>query len=164
MALRSVLHQVIVKGDQLPDLFAHAVTLRSADKPRVTITTHITNDKRKAWYLGGDLAESGVDRNEDEQINHARQELSELLPWIPLTQCEFSTYRIDRVEAGQKEALRPDTPYAQLIGNVMVCWPTKLTLVPMLGDLVLAGLGEPGVTKMPAIPHKLELADPPWQN
>ena len=57
-----------------------------------------------------------------------------------------------------------DTPYAQLIGNVMVCWPTKLTLVPMLGDLVLAGLGKPGVTKMPAIPHKLELADPPWQN
>ena len=158
------LHQVIVKGDQLPELFAHAVNLRSADKPRVTITTHYTHDLKTAWYLGGDLAESGVDRNEDQQISYARRELSELLPWIPLTQCEFSTYRIDRAEAGQIEALRPDTPYAQLIGNIMVCWPTKLTLVPVLGDLVLAGLGEPGDTGMPVIPHKLKIGDAPWQN
>jgi glycerol-3-phosphate dehydrogenase len=130
------LHQVVVKGKNLPDLFAHAVTLRSSDKPRITFTTH-TNKDTKAWYLGGQLAESGVARNEAEQIEFAKKELAAIMPWMDYSGCEFSTFRIDRAEAGGDTLLRPDTPYVRRHGNVVVCWPTKLTLAPMMGDMFM---------------------------
>ena len=136
------LHQVVVKGKTLPDLFAHAVTLRSADKPRITFTTHSTADT-KAWYLGGQLAESGVARNEAEQIEFAKTELAAIMPWMDYSGCEFSTFRIDRAEAGGETLLRPDTPYVRRHGNVVVCWPTKLTLAPMMGDMFMKLMAEP---------------------
>ena len=136
------LHQVVVKGKTLPDLFAHAVTLRSADKPRVTFTTHSTADD-KAWYLGGQLAESGVARNEAQQIEFAKTELAAIMPWMDYSGCEFSTFRIDRAEAGGETLLRPDTPYVRRHGNVVVCWPTKLTLAPMMGDMFMKLMAEP---------------------
>ena len=144
------LHQVVVKGKTLPDLFAHAVTLRSADKPRITFTTHSTADT-KAWYLGGQLAESGVARNEAEQIEFAKTELAAIMPWMDYSGCEFSTFRIDRAEAGGEILLRPDTPYVRRHGNVVVCWPTKLTLAPMMGDMFMNLMAEP----------KAALATPP---
>jgi glycine/D-amino acid oxidase-like deaminating enzyme len=130
------LHQVVIKGKNLPDLFAHAVTLRSSDKPRITFTTHTTKDS-KVWYLGGQLAESGVARDETAQIKFAKKELAAILPWMDYSDCEFSTLRIDRAEAGSNSLLRPDTPYVRRHGNVVVCWPTKLTLAPMMGDLLM---------------------------
>jgi glycine/D-amino acid oxidase-like deaminating enzyme len=136
------LHQVVVKGKTLPDLFAHAVALKSADKPRITFTTHTTADT-KAWYLGGQLAESGVVRNEAEQIEFAKTELAAVIPWMSYSDCEFSTFRIDRAEAGDETLLRPDTPYVRRHGNVVVCWPTKLTLAPMMGDMFMELMAEP---------------------
>jgi len=130
------LHQVIVTGAHLPLLYAHAVTLSAGDKPRITFTTHQAGNSR-AWYLGGQLAETGVARTEAEQISFARKELEEVVPWININDCEFTSLRIDRAEAGQAEGLRPDKPFADKFGNVIVCWPTKLTLAPMLGDAVM---------------------------
>lgn len=148
------LHQVVVKGKTLPDLFAHAVTLRSADKPRITFTTHTTADTR-AWYLGGQLAESGVARNEAEQIEFAKTELAAIMPWMDYSGCEFSTFRIDRAEAGGETLLRPDTPYVRRHGNVVVCWPTKLTLAPMMGDMFMKLMAEPkaGLVAPPNLPR-----------
>ena len=148
------LHQVVVKGKTLPDLFAHAVTLRSADKPRITFTTHSTADT-KAWYLGGQLAESGVARNEAEQIEFAKTELAAIMPWIDYSGCEFSTFRIDRAEAGGETLLRPDTPYVRRHGNVVVCWPTKLTLAPMMGDMFMKLMAGPkaGLAAPPNLPR-----------
>ena len=82
------LHQVMVKGKDLPDLFAHAVSLKAADKPRITFTTHVTGQSR-VWYLGGQLAESGVTRSADEQIAFAKQELNTILPWMDLNDADF---------------------------------------------------------------------------
>ena len=144
------LHQVVVKGKTLPDLFAHAVALKSADKPRITFTTHTTADT-KAWYLGGQLAESGVVRNEAEQIEFAKTELAAVIPWMSYSDCEFSTFRIDRAEAGDETLLRPDTPYVRRHGNVVVCWPTKLTLAPMMGDLFMKLMTEPKAGLAPAL-------------
>ena len=148
------LHQVVVKRKTLPDLFAHAVTLRSADKPRITFTTHTTADT-KAWYLGGQLAESGVARNEAEQIEFAKTELAAIMPWMDYSDCEFSTFRIDRAEAGGETLLRPDTPYVRRHGNVVVCWPTKLTLAPMMGDMFMKLMAEPkaGLAAPPNLPR-----------
>jgi len=134
---RRPLNQVILKGDPLPEVYAHAVSLRSADKPRLTITTH-RSASGTVWYLGGELAESGVTRTDAEQIACARQELTQLLPWLDFSHCEFSCCRIDRAEPSQDDQSRPDTPYARTFGNITVCWPTKLTLTPMLGDMIMA--------------------------
>ncbi|MBT4617935.1 MAG: FAD-dependent oxidoreductase [Gammaproteobacteria bacterium] len=157
------LHQVVVKGRALPDLFAHAVTLRSADKPRITFTTHSTADT-KAWYLGGQLAESGVARNEAEQIEFAKTELAAIMPWIDYSGCEFSTFRIDRAEAGGETLLRPDTPYVRRHGNVVVCWPTKLTLAPMMGDMFMKLMAGPkaGLAKPPNLP-RASIGSSPWE-
>ena len=148
------LHQVVVKGKTLPDLFAHAVALKSADKPRITFTTHTTADT-KAWYLGGQLAESGVVRNEAEQIEFAKTELAAVIPWMSYSDCEFSTFRIDRAEAGDETLLRPDTPYVRRHGNVVVCWPTKLTLAPMMGDMFMELMTEPkaSLATVPNLPR-----------
>jgi glycerol-3-phosphate dehydrogenase len=134
------LNQVVVAGPGLPQVYAHAVSLKSGDKPRMTITTHSGWAGNSVWYLGGELAESGVSRSDAEQIALARKELSQLFPWVSLEGCHFSTLRIDRAEAGQKEEKRPDTPFVKSYGNVTVCWPTKLTLAPLMGDMVLAEL------------------------
>jgi glycerol-3-phosphate dehydrogenase len=157
------LHQVVVKGRALPDLFAHAVTLRSADKPRITFTTHSTADT-KAWYLGGQLAESGVARNEAEQIEFAKTELAAIMPWIDYSGCEFSTFRIDRAEAGGETLLRPDTPYVRRHGNVVVCWPTKLTLAPMMVDMFMKLMAGPkaGLAKPPNLP-RASIGSSPWE-
>jgi len=157
------LHQVIVKGKTLPDLFAHAVTLRSADKPRITFTTHSTADA-KVWYLGGQLAESGIARSEAEQIEFAKTELASIMPWLDYSDCEFSTFRVERAEAGGETLLRPDTPYVRRHGNVIVCWPTKLTLAPMMGDMFMKLMAEPnaGLAAPPNFPPA-SIGRPLWE-
>ena len=139
---RRPLQQVMVKG-KLPDAYAHGVSLRTATKPRVTITTHPMDDGEQVWYLGGQLAEDGVGRTAGEQIDKAKQELGELFPWVDLQACQWSTLNIDRAEPAN-DLQRPDTPFCQRDGNSIVCWPTKLTLTPMLAErlteLVLAEL------------------------
>ena len=45
------------------------------------------------------------------------------------------SWSVDRAEPSQHEQKRPDTPYVRQFGNNTVCWPTKLTLVPLLGDM-----------------------------
>lgn len=78
------LHMVMVKGPSLKPLYAHC--LGGGPKPRVTVTSHPSADGEWVWYLGGDLAEAdGVARDEAAQIDAARKELSQLLPWIDLS-------------------------------------------------------------------------------
>ena len=130
---RRPLHQVMLTSRHLPRLYAHAVSLKSADKPRITITTH-EQDAGLTWYLGGQIAESGVDRSEAEQIEFTQRELARIFPWMDFSDCDFSTLRVDRAEPLEKDQSRPDFPFVAQYNNAIVCWPTKLTLVPMLGD------------------------------
>ncbi|MEX1237601.1 MAG: FAD-dependent oxidoreductase, partial [Pseudomonadales bacterium] len=134
------LKQVMVKKAGLPAIFAHAVSLGSGAKPRVTITTHSTSDGERVWYLGGNLAEAGVERSDGDQVVTAKREMRDLLPWIDLDGAEWRTLTINRAEPAQKESARPDTPFCEQAGNAIVCWPTKLTLTPLLGDEVMAKL------------------------
>jgi len=133
---RRPLHQVMVKGD-LPTIYAHAVSLRAAAKPRVTFTTHKCHDGETVWYLGGNLAETGVGKSSSEQIKIARRELADLLPWIDLNDMQWASFHIDRAEPSQESNSRPDFPFVNMSGNVIACWPTKLTLTPMLANQVM---------------------------
>ena len=133
------LHQVVIRGENLPDLFAHAVSIRDLSKPRITFTTHIL-DRYKYWYLGGELAESGAKRTSLDQIKFAKEELKNILPWIDFSECVFSTFKIDRAEPKSKKNLKPTKAFVRFYKNTIVCWPTKLALTPQLGDDVLSNI------------------------
>ena len=116
--------------------YAHAVSIRSASKPRLTITTHHCLDGDNVWYLGGNLAETGVGKSGEEQIEVAQREVKDLLPWIDIDNLSWTSFHIDRAEPAQENHSRPDFPFVHHSDNALVCWPTKLTLTPMLAEQV----------------------------
>lgn len=159
------LQQVMVKGN-LPSIFAHAVSLMAGSKPRVTFTSHPLQDGQTVWYLGGNLAEQGVGKDPETLIEDAKKEMAVLLPWVDLTDTTWATLNIDRAEPAQSTHARPDFPFVEAKDNAMVCWPTKLTLCPMLGDQVLEKLNttqfahrEETLPQLPLAP----IARTPWE-
>ncbi|MBB3102668.1 FAD-dependent oxidoreductase [Azomonas macrocytogenes] len=160
------LHMVLVEAPTLKPLYAHC--LGGGTKPRITITSHPTDDGRLVWYLGGELAEAdGVARDEAAQIERARQELHELLPWIDLSQARWATLRVDRAEPAQSGLARPDNAFLAEHGSLLVGWPTKLALAPDFADRVLASLQRDGIVPgtypaLPALPQP-PLATPFWE-
>lgn len=160
------LHQVLVKAPGLPLAYAHAVSATAGAKPRVTITSHRHTDGDIVWYLGGNLAEAGVERTDAEQATVARKEMESLFPWLDWAHAEWRSWHIDRAEPAQKDHSRPDTPYFKAAGNAMVCWPTKLTLTPLLADAVTAWFSDHRPADvdlvLPALPAA-EVGKMPWE-
>ncbi|MFP5422281.1 MAG: NAD(P)/FAD-dependent oxidoreductase [Gammaproteobacteria bacterium] len=160
------LHMALVKGPTLKPLYAHC--LGGGPKPRVTITTHPADDGQWVWYLGGDLAEAdGVARDEAAQIQAAKKELSELLPWVDLSAAQWATLRVERAEPAQSGLVRPDNAFLHEHGKLLVGWPTKLALAPDFADRVLAALSRDGVqptthAPLPALPRP-SVAPPAWE-
>mgnify|MGYP006159734427 CR=1 FL=1 len=160
---RRPLHQVSVTAPGLPAIHAHATALGSGEKPRVTFTTHLSAAGLPVWYLGGDLAETGARRDQTEQIAFAQAELAALLPWVSLDGALWKTHPINRAEPSLGGA-RPDLPFVGHAGNVLACWPVKLTLMPLLARQVLAEMPAPSITTtrqppdLPPPPH----ATGPW--
>ncbi len=50
-----------------------------------------------------------------------------------------------RAEPKQQALVKPDNAYAHRDHNLIVAWPTKLTLAPDLGDRVMALVEESGL-------------------
>lgn len=165
---RRPLHMVMVRHRSDLPTYAHCISTGS--KPVVTITTHPTADGEQVWYLGGDLAEAGIDRSQDEQIQEARKTLHKLLPWIELDQPRWATFHVNRAEPKQSSLTRPDSAFAASAANLIISWPTKLALAPDLADQVLALLGEQSVQPGPDttaerpenLPHPT-IAEPLWE-
>ncbi|SHM30946.1 NAD(P)/FAD-dependent oxidoreductase [Phytopseudomonas punonensis] len=148
------LHMVMVKGPSLKPLYAHC--LGGGPKPRITVTSHPSADGEWVWYLGGDLAEAdGVARDEAAQIEAARKELSQLLPWIDLSTAQWATLRVERAEPAQSGLVRPDNAFLSDQGALLVGWPTKLALAPDFADRVLSHLERDGIRPAdhPALPE-----------
>jgi hypothetical protein len=167
MQLRA-LHQVIVHHDYPHPLYAHCLTGVRRAEPRLTITSHREPDGAGwLWYLGGQLATDGVALTPGELVTHARRELETCVPWINWGNAKFETLRIDRAEPAEKKGGRPDRAYAQATQSCLVCWPTKLSLVPDLGDRVLELLPAPCVPA--GDPNRLNLprariGRPAWEH
>ncbi len=164
MTQRRPLHQLILRRAQLPPLFAHCVPQLSKTEPRLTVTTHIDARGERLWYLGGQLASDGAGRSVANQIRHARTELAACLPWIDLSSARIDALHIDRAEPRQNAGRRPDEAFVATVANVLICWPTKLALVPDLGDKVLARLPTPSQASQPPVDdgEALSVAIPPW--
>ncbi|KJK19824.1 FAD-binding oxidoreductase [Pseudomonas sp. 2(2015)] len=163
---RRPLHMVMAKGASLKPLYAHC--LGGGPKPRITVTSHPGADGQWVWYLGGDLAEAdGVAREPEAQIAAAKKEVSNLLPWIDLSQVRWATVRIDRAEPAQSGLVRPDNAFLAEQQRLLVGWPTKLALAPDFSDRVLANLERDGIKPggQPALPElpRPPMALPVWE-
>lgn len=160
------LHQVFVKHKLPHKIYAHCVGTGS--KPRITITSHSCEDGNSVWYLGGELAESGVERSKQQQIEFAKKELKQLFPWLDFSAAQWTTLRINRAEPAQGSGERPDNAYVNLHNNILTTWPTKLSLAPDLGQQIIAKLeagnilpSQTPTEKLPFAPAKT--ATPFWE-
>ncbi len=131
------LHQLVIRKPGLPDFFS--VCIGNSPKPPLVSTTHVDSKGRTVWYIGGDIAEAeGVARSEAEQIEAGRHLFKKVMPWIDLSDAEWFTVRVDRAEPNTDSGSRPPGASCEVIGNVILTWPTKLALAPDLADQVLA--------------------------
>ncbi|MRI31952.1 FAD-dependent oxidoreductase [Endozoicomonas sp. OPT23] len=158
------LHMVMLKTSHQEPLYAHCLGTKIV--PRMTITSHPTEDGNWVWYLGGEIAEDGMERNPEEQIRVAKRELSVLLPWVNLDDADWATLFVNRAEPKQSKLLRPDAAFIHHSGNTMVTWPTKLALAPNLTDEVGKQLNiEPSGNEGFALPEGVthpEICQPFW--
>lgn len=132
------LHMVVMKHDLPYSLFAHCLGLSAV--PRITITTHQADDGKFVWYLGGQIAEEGVKRTSEEQIKVIKKELKELFPWLDFSTAQYASFFVDRAEDQQPGGKRPDSCTCKEIGNMVIAWPTKLALAPLLANEIIACL------------------------
>jgi glycerol-3-phosphate dehydrogenase len=145
-AQRRPLHQVLIWNAPAP-LWAHCFD--TSDKPRVTVTTHRTQDGTLVWNVGGLIAENGVQQSEADLIATARTEFATLLPKLDFSRSRFAGLRVDRAEGSTADGRKPDGPVLQRKGRSTLAWPTKLALAPRLADLVLADLPPPSRDPQP---------------
>ena len=89
----------------------------------------------------------------------------DLFPWIDWQRAEWRSFRIDRAEPQQADHGRPDSPFCQRGGNAILCWPTKLSLAPLLADEAIKELASMKFTEreesLPSLPMP-EVGKAPW--
>ena len=159
------LHMVMLRGGLPESLYAHC--LGASVNPRITVTSHFDAKGEIVWYLGGQLSEDGVKRNDAEQIQAAQAELQDLMPWLNLSQTQWSTLHIDRAEPRQADGKRPETSFVEESRGVITSWPTKMALSPKLAADVMEHLQQnnivaSGTQPLPAWPEPA-FAVLPWQ-
>jgi glycerol-3-phosphate dehydrogenase len=161
---RRPLHMLLVRGE-LPELYAHC--LGAGANPRITVTTHTAADGQRVWYLGGQIAESGVERTEKDQVAAGQRELGEILPWLQSAHLQWAGFRVERAEPRQQRGLRPDKPFLQIRDHIAVVWPTKLAFAPALASQLLEHLRQQGIQPDGAMPTldwpRPALARFPWE-
>jgi glycine/D-amino acid oxidase-like deaminating enzyme len=141
------LQQVMVRHLYPYSFFGHCLGTQTT--PRLTISSHRINPTEQVWYLGGALAERGAHMDAEELIASARAELAELMPWVGFRGARWATLPISRAEPLQPNFMRPDNAFvapAPGMDNLLVAWPTKLTLAPNLANQTLKLLAQAGVT------------------
>ncbi len=167
------LKMVVMRGGpnhSLGDMiYAHC--LGASVNPRITITSHRDEQGNIVWYMGGQLAEEGVNKSDVELIQAAKNELNELIPWLELKHAEWGVLEINRAEinlAGKSGAgtKRPDSFSIENNKNVITAWPTKMALAPALADTLLEILDKENIKanadhSLPDWPQAI-YADFPW--
>jgi hypothetical protein len=167
------LQQLMVKHPQLSPLYGHC--LGTGTRPRLTVSSHRDEEGNWVWYLGGELAEAGAHKSSAALIDRGRVELETLFPWLDWRTAQWHTQTVERAEPRQAEGQRPDGASLHKVpecSNLLVGWPTKLTLAPHLADLVLdtlnnAGIQPSGTVKFQSLGELLPtppVAEAPWQS
>lgn len=142
---RRPLKMVVMRGVQNEMIYAHC--LGASVNPRITITSHRDAQDNVVWYMGGQLAEDGVNKTDVALVKAAKKELSELIPWLELKGAEWGVLEIDRAEIKKPGTTRPDTFSIEEHEDVIAAWPTKLALAPMLADELVNMIEADGVER-----------------
>lgn len=140
------LHMLALSLPHPHPVYLHCIGDSFGMTPKLTITSHPGPDGRWVWYVGGELAESGIQRSPQEQREIGGRMLSSTFPWIDFSGARWHTFMINRAEPRLPNLQRPDTAYLHTSDNLMVAWPTKLTLSPDLGDSVCHEFVRQGLT------------------
>jgi glycine/D-amino acid oxidase-like deaminating enzyme len=158
---RRPLGMVLLRGD-LPPLFGHCIV---GGKTGLTITTPVPG----LWQIGGEIAERLA---YEDNLATARQfALAEIRRWLPgleFKRAEIAIHHAIRAEARTAAIRRPSGVHAsQIAPGMIVAWPTKLSMVPVLADevfeLVQLDLKAPGgYDETPSWPAP-SVARYPWE-
>jgi glycine/D-amino acid oxidase-like deaminating enzyme len=139
---RRPLSMVLLRGN-LPSLFGHCVV---GGKTHLTITTPAPG----IWQVGGEIAERLAGEENVERVRKAAMsEIRRCLPGLDFSHAKIAIYRAVRAEALTTDLRRPSGVHvSRAAPHVLVAWPTKLALAPVLADEVFAllrtDLQEPG--------------------
>lgn len=161
---RRPLNMVMLRG-RLPELFGHC--LATSPNPRLTVTSYPLGEGERVWYLGGQIAEEGVGRSDEDQIARARQLLQQTLPWLEIDG-DWSTLPIDRAEPLMPKGRRPDDVFLDIRDGIYTAWPTKLAFAPRLAAVVIAALESEHIApsgdepELPAAFKHPDRAEQPW--
>lgn len=128
------LHMTYFKGKNLEKLYAHCVGTSLV--PKVTISTHFDQYQNTVWYIGGEMAETGLNRNQAEQIKHVKLKIAKLFPWIDFNDTKWGSFYVDRAEAKQNSGKKPENATCTKNKNAITAWPTKLALAPILAEKI----------------------------
>jgi glycerol-3-phosphate dehydrogenase len=139
------LHMLAMRTRHPHPVFLHCIGDSFGMTPRLTITSHPCGDGQWDWYIGGEIAESGVERSATEQIAEGRRQLAEVFPWVAYDEAKWTSFYINRAEPKLPNLQRPDTAFVQQIANTLIAWPTKLTLTPELGSNIARLCKEQGL-------------------
>ena len=149
MQRRPLAMAVCQLSQPIPKVFGHQ--LGAGSKPKLTVSTH-SFDGFQYLYLGGQLAEDGVNQDSDDLCRKAESAVNEALSWLHPNITSTHIFRINRAEPSTREGNRPDTAFVSKTHNMIVAWPTKLALAPALSDQVISMLK----------PHHKPFAVPAW--
>jgi len=154
---RRPLKMVVMRSKNLRDMiYAHC--LGASVNPRITITSHRDAQNNIVWYMGGQLAEDGVNKNDAELIQSAKDELSDLIPWLELKDAQWGVLEVNRAEIKEPGVKRPDSFSIEKNKNLITTWPTKMALSPALADALLEIIAEEEIGR--EADHSL----PAWQS
>jgi len=140
------LHMLALKSAHPHPVYLHCIGDSFGMTPRMTITSHPCQDGGWVWYIGGEIAESGVNRSAEQQIAEGRKQLRDIFPWVDYDHAQWTSFFINRAEPKLANLQRPDTAFVHAAGNTLLTWPTKLTLTPELGASVVATLKQQAIT------------------
>ena len=138
------LHMVLAKFPEDNKLYGHYTG--DGLLPELTITTHYTQDNNHIWYMGGKIAESGIKINQEQQIIKAKALINKVFPWLNTQHWQWQTFMVDRAEPLQANNARPEQSYYANINNIIIGWPVKMALAPMLCDKISQYIKETQLT------------------
>lgn len=132
------LKMLMLRGNLSERIYAHC--LEVSINPRLTITSHEDSKGEIVWYIGGQIAEEGIKRSNEEQIKFAIKEFTDLMPWLDLSLSQWACLDIDRAEPLMDTGKRPDTSFFVEQQQLITAWPTKLALAPKLAKDIIQQL------------------------
>lgn len=159
------LHMVMLRNAPCI-LFGHCLRLSAV--PRLTVTTSHAKDGSLVWWIGGQIAETGVNRDVGAQCDFARDELHACLPWLDFSDAMLSAFTINRAEGVSGSGGRPDSFVTYHTTGLSVVWPTKLVLAPVAGagivDRIAETVRSSGMVRSHGPEVSCDVATYPWDS